>query len=88
MPDAVDISLSDAVMRHGDLADLQDTVKRVFEIERNQPLVVSVGGRLFAEASAMARSVGADHARRSVAGSRVRLAELIRDKKQQSRRED
>jgi hypothetical protein len=40
-------------------------------------MVVSVGGRLFAEAAATAQSVGADHARKTAAGTSVRLAALI-----------
>jgi methanogenic corrinoid protein MtbC1 len=79
-PDAVDIALSDALPRHHCLARLRDTVASC----RRTPeelLVVSVGGRLFAEAAATAKSVGADHARTSAAGTSVNLARLIEQRR-------
>jgi hypothetical protein len=41
-----------------------------------------VGGRLFAEAAATALSVGADHARKGLAGTSIRLAELVRQSRE------
>lgn len=76
-PDAVDIGLSDAVPRHSKLSKLRETVKRSRWSMPDQPLVVSVGGRLFAEAAATAEHVGADHARKSLAGMRLNMAELV-----------
>lgn len=76
--DAVDIALSDALPRQRALAQLRDTVEASRKAGGDNLVVVSVGGRLFAEATASAATVGADHARRSVAGTSVRLAQLIR----------
>lgn len=79
-PDAVDIALSDALPRHHALARLRETVAKC----RGAPdelVVVSVGGRLFAEAAATALTVGADHARTSAAGTSVRLAQLIEQRR-------
>lgn len=76
-PDAVDIALSDSLPRHGRLALLRETVKQSRFAVPDQPLVVSVGGRLFAEATATAEHVGADHSRLSIAGTRLRMAELV-----------
>jgi methanogenic corrinoid protein MtbC1 len=81
--DAVDIALSDALPRQRALARLRDTVEQCRKASSGHLvpghfLVVSVGGRLFAEASASAATVGADHARRSIGGTSLRLAQLIR----------
>ncbi|MEM7779308.1 MAG: BLUF domain-containing protein [Pseudomonadota bacterium] len=76
-PDAVDIALSDALSRPSRITHLRETVRRSRTVLSDQPLVVSVGGRLFAEAAATAEHVGADHARHSASGTRVRLGELI-----------
>ena len=76
-PDAVDIGLSDAITRQGRIGRLRDTVKHSRMVMPDQALVVSVGGRLFAEASATAEHVGADHSRQSLAGTRLRIAELV-----------
>lgn len=81
-PDAVDIGLSDAMPRHHAIAQLRSTIEHSRQIAAEHPTVISVGGRLFAEAAATALSVGADHARQSLAGTSVRLAELV----QQSRK--
>jgi len=81
-PDAVDIGLSDAMPRQHALEQLRATIEHSRVIAPEHPTVVSVGGRLFAEAAATARSVGADHARKGLAGTSVRLAELV----QQSRK--
>lgn len=81
-PDAVDIGLSDAMPRHHAIASLRSTIEQSRRIAAEHPTVISVGGRLFAEAAATALSVGADHAREGLAGTSVRLAELV----QQSRK--
>lgn len=77
-PDAVDIGLSDAMPRHHAIAQLRSTIEHSRLIPSEHPTVVSVGGRLFAEAAATALSVGADHARKGLAGTSLRLAELVR----------
>lgn len=76
-PDAVDIALSDALPRHGMIAQLRETVRHSRIAMPDQPLVVSVGGRLFAEATATAEHVGADLSRLSIAGTRLRMTELV-----------
>ncbi|NIJ07573.1 methanogenic corrinoid protein MtbC1 [Sphingomonas vulcanisoli] len=76
-PDAVDIALSDALPRQHALALLRETVEKARHALPNEVIVVSVGGRLFAEAAATALSVGADHARRTAAGTTIRLARLV-----------
>lgn len=81
-PDAVDIGLSDAMPRHHALEQLRTTIEHSRMVPAENPTVISVGGRLFAEAAATALSVGADHARQGLAGTSVRLAELV----QQSRK--
>ena len=77
-PDAVDLALSDALLRPGSLVRLRETVERARAAIPHKPLVVSVGGRLFAEVAATAEHVSADHARRTTAGTEVALAELVR----------
>ncbi|MEL6239116.1 MAG: BLUF domain-containing protein [Pseudomonadota bacterium] len=76
-PDAVDIALSDALLREGKVAQLRETVRQSRRSISEQPLVVSVGGRLFAEAVATAEHVGADHARGTLAGTRLNLRHLV-----------
>ena len=76
-PDAVDIGLSDAITRQGRIARLRETVKHSRMTMPDQSLVVSVGGRLFAEASATAEHVGADLSRQTLAGTRLRITELV-----------
>ncbi|MBI1403082.1 MAG: hypothetical protein GC147_07710 [Porphyrobacter sp.] len=76
--DAVDIALSDALPRQRALARLREAVEACHRASPGHLVVVSVGGRMFAEASASAASVGADHARRSVGGTSLRLAQLLR----------
>ncbi|MDJ0979538.1 MAG: BLUF domain-containing protein [Erythrobacter sp.] len=76
-PDAVDIALSDALPRQNKVSKLRETVRQSRWSLPDQPLVVSVGGRLFAEASATAEQVGADLARQSAAGTRVTMGELV-----------
>lgn len=83
-PDAVDIALSDALPRHHALARLRETVEACRSGQSDEFMVVSVGGRLFAEAAATALSVGADHARTSAAGTSVRLARLIEQRRADS----
>ncbi len=80
-PDAVDIALSDALPRHHALTRLTETIERSRAAAPDDMLVVSVGGRLFAEATATARTVGADHARVSAVGTSVRLAGLIEQRR-------
>ena len=74
--------MSEALPRHHTLAKLRETIVRSRETAPDHLTVVSVGGRLFAEAVATAESVGADHARKTIAGSTVEIAELIRQKRQ------
>lgn len=81
-PDAVDIALSDALPREHTLAKLRETVERSRFAAPDHLTVVSVGGRLFADAAASASNVGADHARKTVAGTSIRMAELIKQKRQ------
>jgi methanogenic corrinoid protein MtbC1 len=76
--DAVDIALSDALPRQRALAHLREAVEASRRASPGHLVVVSVGGRLFAEATASAATVGADHARRFMGGTSVRLAQLIR----------
>ena len=82
-PDAVDIGLSEALPREHTLAKLRETVERSRFAAPEHLTVVSVGGRLFADAAATAENVGADHARKTVAGTSIQLAELIKLKRQQ-----
>jgi methanogenic corrinoid protein MtbC1 len=84
-PDAVDIGLSDALSRKDSLALLRRTIERSRFAAPDHLTVVSVGGRLFSEAIATAENVGADYARQTVAGASMRLAELIRLKRQDHR---
>jgi len=77
-PDAVDIGLSEALPREHRLDLLRSTIAHSRQVASAHPTVISVGGRLFAEASATARSVGADHARKGLAGTSITLAELVR----------
>jgi methanogenic corrinoid protein MtbC1 len=80
-PDVVDIALSDALPRQHAIATLRETIERSRSATADDMIVVSVGGRLFAEASATALTVGADHARKSAAGTSVRLAWLIEQRR-------
>ena len=77
-PDALDIGLSDAMPRHHVVPRLRATIDYTRLAASDHPTVISVGGRLFAEAAATAGSVGADHARLTAAGASIRLAELVR----------
>jgi blue light- and temperature-responsive anti-repressor len=77
--DAVDIGLSDAMTRNHALPRLRATVDHTRLAVPDHPTVISVGGRLFAEAAATAGSVGADHARMTAAGASIRIAELVRE---------
>jgi blue light- and temperature-responsive anti-repressor len=83
-PDAIDLSLSDALPRHHSLSRLREAIAQSRRAAPENLSVISVGGRLFAEAAATAAMVGADYARPSAIGSSVRLAQLI--DKQRSRR--
>lgn len=84
-PDAVDIALSDSLHREKRLKDLRESVERSRFAAPDHLTVVSVGGRLFADAMATAESVGADFARKTAAGTSMELAELIRQKRQETR---
>jgi blue light- and temperature-responsive anti-repressor len=83
-PDALDLSLSDALPRHHALARLRDTITQARKAAPENLHVISVGGRLFSEAAATASAVGADYARPSTIGTTVRLAQLI-DKQRKGR---
>lgn len=80
-PDAVDIGLSDAMLRAHALPQLRCTIEHSRLATLDHPTVISVGGRLFTEAAASARSVGADHARKTAAGASIRMAQLVRQKR-------
>jgi hypothetical protein len=84
-PDAVDIGLSDAMPRHHALSRLRATIDHTRVVSTDHPTVISVGGRLFAEAAATAGSVGADHARLTAAGASIRMAELVRQSRARNR---
>ena len=85
-PDALDIGLSEALPREHTLAKLRETIERSRFAAPDHLTVISVGGRLFADAVATAESVGADHARKTVSGSTIKIAELIKQKRQEPRR--
>jgi len=80
-PDAVDISLSDALPRRHALVRLTRAIECSRLIAPASPTVISVGGRIFAEAAVTAMMVGADHARQSVIGSTISIAELVKQKR-------
>jgi methanogenic corrinoid protein MtbC1 len=82
-PDALDVSLSDALPRHHAMARLRETIEHSRRAAPANLAVVSVGGRLFSEAAATAASVGADFARPSVIGSAVRLAQLVHKRREE-----
>jgi blue light- and temperature-responsive anti-repressor len=84
-PDAVDISLSDAMPRHHALDRLRATIGHTRLALLDHPTVISVGGRLFAEAAETALSVGADHARMTAAGASIRMAELVKQSRARRR---
>lgn len=83
-PDALDIGMSDSLSRASKLDSLRETVERSRFAAPDHLTVVSVGGRLFADAVATAESAGADYARKTTAGATVRMADLIRQKRQES----
>ncbi len=76
-PDAVDIALSDALPRAEALQSLRETVRCCREAWPDDSLVISVGGRLFAERRASAEDCGADHGRTSVLETPEVLARLV-----------
>lgn len=80
-PDALDVTLSDALPRHHALARLRSTIAASRKAAPANLAVISVGGRLFSEAAATAASVGADYARPSVIGSTIRLAQLVQQRR-------
>ncbi len=83
-PDALDIGMSDALARSSQLTHLRETVERSRFAAPDSLTVVSVGGRLFADAVATAENAGADYARTTTAGATVRIADLLKQKRQQS----
>jgi blue light- and temperature-responsive anti-repressor len=80
-PDALDLGLSDALPRRHALVRLSRAIEQSRLAAPTSPTVISVGGRLFAEAAVTAMMVGADHARTSVIGSTVAITDLVRQKK-------
>ncbi|MFN3863426.1 MAG: BLUF domain-containing protein [Erythrobacter sp.] len=80
--DALDLALSDALPRQRGLTRLREVVEHCRKAAADHLLVVSVGGRMFAEASASAATVGADHARCNIVGTSARLAELVGQRRQ------
>lgn len=81
-PDALDIGLSEALPRQHALINLRSAIAHSRLAALGSPTILSVGGRLFAEAAASAASVGADYARKGIAGSAVPIAELVRQNRQ------
>jgi blue light- and temperature-responsive anti-repressor len=81
-PDALDLGLSDALLRPHALSQLRSAIAHSRLVAAEHPTVISVGGRLFAEAAATALSVGADYARSGVAGTSIKLAELVQRNRQ------
>ena len=81
-PDVVDIGLSDALQRRHALGDLTRVVEACRRASPADKLVVSVGGRVFADSFATAGTVGADYARLSAAGTVSSIANILelRDK--------
>lgn len=77
-PDAMDIGLSDALPRRHALINLRSAIEHSRLAAIGRPTILSVGGRLFSEAAASAASVGADYARKGIAGSAIPIAELVR----------
>ncbi|MGY6636709.1 MAG: BLUF domain-containing protein [Erythrobacter sp.] len=80
-PDAIDLALSDALPRRHALTRLSTAISVSRRAASNQPTIVSVGGRIFAEDAVTAVMVGADHARRSVVGASISIAELVQQKR-------
>lgn len=80
-PDALDLSISDAMLRPGSLSRLRETIERARAAMTQKPFVVSVGGRLFEEAVAAAEHVSADHARRSSVGTGSVLSQLLHNRR-------
>ena len=76
-PDAIDIALSDALPRQHALDTLRRTIASCRTADLKSPVIVSVGGRAFAEFGATGASVGADHARSSAAGAIASLTKLV-----------
>jgi methanogenic corrinoid protein MtbC1 len=81
-PDAVDLTLSDALPRHHALVRLRETIAHSRKAAPENLAVISVGGRLFAEAAVTAASVGADYARPTVIGSTLRLSQLVQQRRE------
>ena len=80
-PDAIDLGLSEALPRRHALVRLSRAIEQSRLATPASPTVISVGGRLFAEAAVTAMMVGADHARTSVIGATVAMGDLVRQKR-------
>lgn len=76
--DAIDIALSDAMPRHDRINALRELIATLRAALPDRHLVVSVGGRAFADGPFTAEMVGADHARISAIGTVGRLTRLVR----------
>ncbi|MFN4101929.1 MAG: BLUF domain-containing protein, partial [Pararhodobacter sp.] len=80
-PDVVVIAMSDAMPRTGGLGALAETVHACRDACEPRGVIISVCGRMFSDGSVTAGQVGADHAKRSVAGTPARIAELLTNQK-------
>lgn len=75
--DAIDIALSDAMPRHDRIDALRKLIADCRAALPDRHLIVSVGGRAFADGPFTADMVGADHARISAVGTVGRLTRLV-----------
>lgn len=78
-PPQTPLGLSDVMLRHYAPPKLHVIVDHTRLAIPRQPTVISVGGKMFAEAAATAGSVGAHHARVAAAGASIRIADLVRE---------
>lgn len=79
-PAVIVVALSDAMPRTGALTTLEKTVAACRKACRGRDVIISVCGRTFAEGSASAGQVGADHARHSAADMPASIAGLLASK--------
>jgi hypothetical protein len=75
--DAIDIALSDAMPRHDRVNAFRALIADCRAALPDRHLIVSVGGRAFADGPFTADMVGADHARISAVGTVGRLTRLV-----------
>lgn len=75
--DAIDIALSDAMPRHDRIDALRELIAACRAAVPDRHLIVSVGGRAFADGPFTAEMVGANHARISAVGTVGRLTRLV-----------